>query len=404
MALSYGEIKRCLAGQRLPVGFVDLDAFDRNLERVLDTIRPLGIPLRPATKSIRVPYLIKRLLAHPSGLVRGVMCYSAREAEYLASLGIDDFLLAYPAFQQPDLDSVANLASEGRRICMVVDAAEVLPRLGQTAREHSTQIDVCLCVDMSLKLAKGALHLGVRRSPLHSPAAVLDLARRVSDTPGLRFHGLMAYEAQVAGLGDNNPFDPGKNSIKSLIRAISSRELGERRATMVQLLKQAGLEPRLVNGGGSGSLDTTTPETGVTEVTAGSAFLKSHLFDYYKSPHMRALEPAGFFAVEVTRKPSAGFVTCAGGGYIASGPTTADKAPLPHLPLGLKLLNAEMAGEVQTPLAIPSGLRLERGDPVVFRHAKAGELAERFNEYLLIQHGKVLERVPTYRGERQCFL
>ena len=119
---------------------------------------------------------------------------------------------------------------------------------------------------------------------------------------------------------------------------------------------------------------------------------------------MRALEPAGFFAVEVTRIPAQNLVTCAGGGYIASGPTTADKAPLPHLPLGLKLLDAEMAGEVQTPLAIPAGLNLERGDPVIFRHAKAGELAERFNEYVLIQHGKVLDRVPTYRGDGQCFL
>ncbi|MCA9642000.1 MAG: alanine racemase, partial [Myxococcales bacterium] len=333
MALSYGEIRRCLSGQRLPVGFVDLDAFDRNVERVLDTIRPHGIPLRPATKSLRVPFLIKRLLAHPSGLMRGVMCYSAREAEYLAGQGIDDFLLAYPSFQQPDFDSVANLASEGNRISMVVDAAEVLPRLGETAQAHATQIDVCLCVDMSLKLAKGALHLGVRRSPLHSPAAVLELAKRVADTPGLRFHGLMAYEAQVAGLGDANPFEPAKNSIKSLVRRISSRELGERRANMVQLLKQAGLEPQLVNGGGSGSLDTTTPETGVTEVTAGSAFLKSHLFDYYRNPHMRSLEPAGFFAVEVTRIPGSGLVTCAGGGYIASGPTVADKAPLPYLPV-----------------------------------------------------------------------
>ncbi len=404
MALSYGEIKRSLIGQRLPVAFVDLDAFDRNIERVLETIRPHRIPLRPATKSLRVPFLIKRLLAHPSGLLRGVMCYSAREAEYLSTLGIDDFLLAYPAFQQPDLDSVANLASEGKRISVVVDSPEVLARLGQTARDHATTIDVCLCVDMSLKLARGAVHLGVRRSPLHSPEAVLALARRVADTSGLRFHGLMAYEAQVAGLGDANPFEPGKNAVKSLIRRVSSRELGDRRATMVQLLRQSGLEPALVNGGGSGSLDTTTPDTGVTEVTAGSAFLKSHLFDYYKSPHMRALEPAGFFAVEVTRVPAPSLVTCAGGGYVASGPTTPDKAPMPHLPLGLKLLSAEMAGEVQTPLALPPGLRLERGDPVIFRHAKAGELAERFNEYLLLQHGKVVDRVRSYRGEGQCFL
>ncbi|MCA9646894.1 MAG: hypothetical protein KC492_39675, partial [Myxococcales bacterium] len=97
-------------------------------------------------------------------------------------------------------------------------------------------------------------------------------------------------------------------------------------------------------------------------------------------------------------------VTCAGNACIARRPTVAEKGVHLGRPGGLKLNGGEMAGEVQTPLAIPSGLRLERGDPVVFRHAKAGELAERFTEYLLIQHGKVLERVPTYRGEGQCFL
>jgi D-serine deaminase-like pyridoxal phosphate-dependent protein len=48
--------------------------------------------------------------------------------------------------------------------------------------------------------------------------------------------------------------------------------------------------------------------------------------------------------------------------------------------------------------------RLELGDPVILQHAKAGELCERFNHLLLIQGGRVVGRVPTYRGAGQAFL
>jgi D-serine deaminase-like pyridoxal phosphate-dependent protein len=58
---------------------------------------------------------------------------------------------------------------------------------------------------------------------------------------------------------------------------------------------------------------------------------------------------------------------------------------------------------VQTPLAVPDGVRLDLGDPVFFRHAKAGELAEHFAEYALVRGDRVEARVPTYRGAGRCF-
>lgn len=402
MALGYADIKRCLADAPLPAAFVDLAAFDRNVSRVAEMVRPHGITVRPASKSLRVPALLRRVLDHPSGLLSGVMCFSAPEVEHLAGQGFDDLLLAYPIHQARDLQCLARVAAAGSRVSAVVDSRSGAERLGRAASEHGTTLDVLLCVDMSLKLA--GLHIGVRRSPLHSPDQVRALAQRVAETPGLRFHGLMAYEAQIAGLGDASPFEPHMNAAKALLKRISVRELSKRRNEIVDSLKRDGLSPTLVNGGGSGSLDTTTPASGVTEVTAGSAFLKSHLFDYYSNPHMRELEPAGFFALEITRTPARNIATCLGGGYVASGASQADKAPLPYLPHGLKLLPAEMAGEVQTPLQLPAGLQLEQGDMVVFRHAKAGELAERFNHYLLIEEGGGVSSAPTYRGQGQCFL
>ncbi|HET8883170.1 MAG TPA: amino acid deaminase/aldolase, partial [Solimonas sp.] len=73
------------------------------------------------------------------------------------------------------------------------------------------------------------------------------------------------------------------------------------------------------------------------------------------------------------------------------------------LPPGLKLLPLEGAGEVQTPVRLPKGTRLGLGEPVFFRHAKAGELCERFDKILLLRDGKLVGEAPTYRGQGQCF-
>ncbi len=74
------------------------------------------------------------------------------------------------------------------------------------------------------------------------------------------------------------------------------------------------------------------------------------------------------------------------------------------LPPGLSLLTFEGAGEVQTPIRLPAGLSLPLGAPVFFRHAKAGELAEHFAEYLLVRGDPIVDRAPTYRGLGRCFL
>ena len=97
-------------------------------------------------------------------------------------------------------------------------------------------------------------------------------------------------------------------------------------------------------------------------------------------------------------------ITCAGGGYVAAGEPGWDRLPVPWWPRGLKLLKMEGAGEVQSPLMDESGLELAVGDPVFFRHAKAGELAERFDRYTLFRDGKIVTTEPTYRGQGRCFL
>jgi len=93
-----------------------------------------------------------------------------------------------------------------------------------------------------------------------------------------------------------------------------------------------------------------------------------------------------------------------GGGYLASGRGDATRLPKPHLPGGLKLDAQEGAGEVQTPVLGPAADGLRLGDLIWFRHAKAGELCERFEQLHLVSGDQAVEVVPTYRGEGRCFL
>jgi len=408
MPLSYREICSCLAGRRLPAAIVDLDALERNVARVVQLVGPRATPVRIASKSVRVPKLLAHIIEQGEGLLRGLMCFSVEEAEFLAGRGFDDLLVAYPPFQHCDIERAAALTKRGVTLSVVSDCRDSIDRISSIASAQQTEMRVVLGADMSLRLAGGRVHLGVRRSPLHTPAEVVDLARYAAARPGVRFHGLLGYEAQVAGLGDDNPFTRLQNPANALVKRASIAQVARRRRAMVEALTANGLPPQLVNGGGTGSLDTTTPDTGVTEVTAGSAFFKPHLFDYYKNAHTRALEPACYFALEVTRKPAPDMVTCLGGGYVASGPPGLDKVPLPWLPRGLRLLPDECCGEVQTPLRMTTRgatppIDLALGDPIIFRHAKGGELAERFRQMLLVRGSEVVDSVNTYRGDGQCF-
>jgi D-serine deaminase-like pyridoxal phosphate-dependent protein len=251
-------------------------------------------------------------------------------------------------------------------------------------------------VDVAWRPLGAMLHVGVRRSPLRTPSDVVRLARRAAAIEGLRFHGVMAYEAQLAGV-------PDTGAAVRAMKTASRADVVRTRAAIERALAEAGLGPTLFNGGGTGSILECAREGALTEVSAGSGFVDSHLFDAYRG---LSLTPAVYFALQVVRRPSAGVLTCHGGGYVASGRAGRDRLPVPALPAGLRLSTLEGAGEVQTPLELDSAARAELalGDPVFFRHAKAGELAEHFAEYLLVRDSRVEGRAATYRGLARCFL
>lgn len=389
-----------LRGETLPAVVVDLDAFDRNVRAVAATVRAAGgKAIRPATKSVRVPALLKRLAASDP-IYRGWMTYSAQETRTLWEDGLDDFLVAYPTAQAGDLAALRAVAEGGGRVALVVDSAEGLRAASTAMAGSAATLRLVADVDMSLRPLGGAVHAGVRRSPLRTVDDVRRLYGVAAGMSGVRMVGWMGYDAQLAGLQDANPFHGAMNPVARAVRGLSRGAVRAKREALSTALAKDGHAVEIANGGGSGSIDHAPREPWLTEVTAGSGFLGPHLFDYFTNVRF---EPAFFVALQVVRASDEGYVTCQGGGYIASGAPGWDKVPLPWWPEGARLVEAEGAGEVQTPLRLPKGTRLAVGDAVLLRHAKGGELAERFAEYLLVREGKVAERAPTYRGRGWCF-
>lgn len=396
----YRRLQRALEGQPLPCALVDMDALDRNARALHDVARAARKTIRLASKSVRCPRLLRHVLETSGGVVQGLMTYTAAETAFLAGKGFDDLLLAYPTVQRSDAELLAGLAREGKAVSVVCDDEGQLDALETAAGRAGAQLKIVIELDVSYRPIAG-VHLGGRRSPLHDADAVVAFADRVRARKHLVVHGVMAYEGQIAGVTDKNPLTPLMNGPKRAVKLLSKPHVERSRAEVAQKLRAAGHHVVILNGGGTGSLQWASTEVSLTEVTAGSGYLDSQLFSYYRDLH---LEPAAYFALQVVRRPMPGMVTCLGGGYVASGEAGPDRLPAPALPDGARLLGFEGAGEVQTPVQLPPGVSVALGEPIFFRHAKAGELAEHFNEYLLVRGDRVVERAPTYRGLGHCFL
>src|SRR4051812_35702056 len=379
-AAAHARYEAAFEGRDAPFAFVDLDAMWANADEML--ARAAGKPIRVASKSVRCRPLLEAIAARDERF-RGLMTFTLGESLWLAK---PDMLLAYPT---TDVEALGSMGEDGP--VLMVDSIEHLDLI---ERATNAPVRLCIEVDLSYPLAGGRVKVGVKRSPIRTPEQAAALAREIEKRPNMRLVGLMGYEAHIAGLGDEPPGKPLIAAVLKRLQRASAAEIAERRAAVVAAM--GDLE--FVNGGGTGSLQTTTREDVVTEITAGSGFYAPTLFDNYSA---FTLTPAAMFALPVVRKPSKKVATLLGGGYLASGPADDLRLPKPYLPQGLKLDRNEGAGEVQTPVI---GADLRVGDRVYFRHAKAGELCERFNTLLLVEGSEVVNEVPTYRGEGCSFL
>lgn len=373
-----------------PFAALDLQTLRGNARDLVR--RAGGTPVRVASKSVRCRAVLEEVLG--PGLTeregfRGIMAYSLREALWLVEQGARDVLMGYPTVDRGALAELASRPAALDSITLMIDSDAHLSIIRNAMGQARVRPRVCVDVDASLRV--GPVHLGVRRSPLRTPDQVAALARR-ADSAGFAVVGVMFYEAQIAGL-------PDSSAPVRWVKRASAAELATRRGAVVDAVRAVVGDLEIVNSGGTGSLEVSSADAVVTEVTAGSGLYVPTLFDHYRA---FTPQPSLFFALPAVRKPAAAITTLFGGGYIASGPASTSRVPRPVRPAGLRLLRNEGAGEVQTPVTGRAARDIPIGDRVWFRHAKAGELCERFDR-LYVVDGETRVEVPTYRGEGHCW-
>ncbi|MFD9122472.1 amino acid deaminase/aldolase [Streptomyces bottropensis] len=379
-----------------PFAVVDLDAFDANAG---DLIHRTGgsATIRLASKSVRSRHLIQRVLRRQG--YRGILAFTLPEALWLAE-DHEDVVIGYPTADRTALQQLAKDERAASRITLMIDSVAQLDFIDEAVGATRPPLRLCIDLDASLELAGGRIHLGPYRSPVHTPHQAATLARAIQSRQGFHLAGVMSYEGQIAGMGDNQPGSPLKRVALRAMQRVSARELADRRAAAIAAVETvAPLE--FVNGGGTGSVEQTSAEHVITEIGAGSGLYGPGLFDFYRRFRPR---PAAYFVMSVVRRPTDKIATVLGGGWVASGPPGRDRLPTLSWPRGLRMNPLEGAGEVQTPVLGPAAHGLRLGDHVWFRHAKAGELCERVNTLHLVSGSEIVGQAPTYRGEGHAFL
>lgn len=381
-----------------PLAVLDLDAFDANAADLAR--RAAGTPLRVASKSLRVRGLLERVLARPE--YAGILAFTLPEALWLVEHGARDVVVAYPTAERGALRRLVTWPEALAAITLMIDETAQLDLiLGAVAdlrpRGEGDRLRIALEFDVSFTPLPG-VRFGALRSPVRGPDQAVALAREVQARPGFSLVGLMAYEGQIAGVTDAaaSPYGAAVRAMKRLSRP----DVAARRAEVVAAVREIA-ELEFVNGGGTGSIESTAAEQPVTEIAAGSGLIGPGLFDRYRD---FAPQPALLLGVSVVRRPAPRVATLLGGGWIASGVPGQDRLPTIAHPAGLAFAPQEAAGEVQTPVIGSSADELRVGDTVWLRHAKAGESAEHFASYLLVRGDEIVGFHPTYRGEGAVFL
>ena len=362
---AFDRFEAVFGGRQAPFAFLDLDAVWANAADMLRRSR--GKPIRIASTAIRSRSVLERLLDLDPGF-QGALTFSLAETIWLWERGLRDLVVAYPTADRACLTRLARITSEDPEEAPVVtvDSTDHLDLIEEAATSFVAPIRVAIDVDLSWRPLGGLLKLGRRTSPVRTADEAVALAQEIDRRERTKLVGVIAYEAQIAGIGDDVPGKAINNLITRRMQAASAKDVEERRAEIVAALSEvAPLE--FVDGGGTGSIDRTASEWAVTEIGAGSGFYAPVRFDHYRSFRPR---PAAMFALPVT----------SGTGI------------------------APDAGNARRVLPRSGSEPLGVGDRAYFRPLVAGELCERFDRLLLVTGTTIRDEVPTYRGEGKAFI
>lgn len=227
-----------------PALLLDAEAFEKNLRSLSDMARAHGVGVRPHAKSHKCAAIARRQLE--AGAI-GIACAKPGELLALFEAGIRKLMLTAPVASRLKIDRLAKAAAAGAELIVVVDRAELIAEFGAAARAAGAGIGVLVDCDT-----------GLGRTGLTGPDEIVSLARAIEAEEGLSYLGLQAYAGQVQHIFD------------FAARRAANEIANDRLRAMLAALRSAGLSPRIVSGGGTGSHLLDFEARLLTEVQAGS--------------------------------------------------------------------------------------------------------------------------------------
>jgi len=356
-----------------PALLLDLDALDRNIERMARHCRRTGQALRPHAKTHKSVEIARRQIA--AGAV-GLCCATLGEAEVLAGAGIPGVLVTSPVVRPGRVARLRALNETADGLMAVADDPGAVAALAEAASGKP----LALLVDIDV---------GTRRTGVLSAQEAVALARQIDEAAGLVFAGIQGYAGHLQHI-----YDYGE-------RAEAAAQVSRRLAHVAAVLAEAGLAPALITGGGTGTHDLDYRHGVLGELQAGSYAVMD--VDYGKV----ALTGDGPGPFEPAMFVQASVVSAAGDGFAiidAGLKALATDGPLPLFARGApEGARFSFAGDEHGRVHYAEGnpARLKVGDVVELHPPHCDPTANLYDVYHAMR-GEVLEAIwpVDARGRR----
>jgi D-serine deaminase-like pyridoxal phosphate-dependent protein len=353
-----------------PAAVLDLDAFDRNVAKMAARAKAAGLALRPHSKSHKCSAIAHRQIE--AGAV-GICCAKLAEAEAMAAAGVAAILVTSPIAGAAQAARAAALAQAVADFRIVVDHPDGAAELDAAAQGP---IQVLIDVDP-----------GMGRTGVHDAAQALAVFRAIQAQPNLKFLGVQCY-------GGHWQHIEGANA-----RAAAVADGMAYLSTVIDALRQAGAEVRLVTGGGTGSFAADAAQGVLTEVQPGSfAFMDREYRDALKDDPDGAFEQALTIAATVISANHPQWLTVDAGlkAFSTDGP----------LPVAVTPKFAASAyrffGDEHGRLMRPDGQDVARGERVDFVPPHVDPTLDRYDVIHFVRGDVLVEIAPVEaRGASQ---
>jgi 3-hydroxy-D-aspartate aldolase len=245
------DLHRPLIGQQgsraalnTPALVIDRDALDRNIAAMAAFAKQNGLKLRPHAKTHKSVDIARLQMA--AGAL-GVCCAKLGEAEAIGGQGINSILLTSPVVTPQAIARLLSLHERIGNLMVVADNPANVAALAAATKEASRPLSIVVDIDP-----------GIRRTGVSSPEAAVALAQDITAAPSLRFAGIQYYCGAQQHI---EKYEERRAAIIDLTAYLTS---------VIDQLKAAGLAPKIISGGGTGTHRIDASLGVFTELQVGS--------------------------------------------------------------------------------------------------------------------------------------